>query len=139
MPKKNENRRLSQATIVIKGALISVAAVVAICTVTSHLIIKELIPATWIQQLTLSTLLLSSFLGAKYSNISAVENKSTAAIITGFLFVLVLIMIKMMIPGAEYERMIPKTLSAVAGTTVGARNINTKGKGRGNRKHWHNR
>ena len=139
MPNRCGNKKPSQVAIVIKGTLISASAAIVLCAMTAYLIIKEHIPAAWTQLSVMMTLMVSSFLGAKYSDLSARENRPNIALITGAAFILLLIMIEISIPGKGADKILLKAAASVAGTVFGAINGSQKGKGSAQRKHRRNR
>lgn len=139
MPNRSVNQKPSQLSVVIKGTLVSACAAIFLCAMIAYLIIKEHIPAAWTQRSVMMTLMVSSFLGAKYSDLSARENRSNIALITGFAFILLLIMIDISIPGKWADNILLKAAASVAGTVFGAINGSQKGKGSTQRKHRRNR
>ena len=139
MLKITGNRHLSQAGIILRGTIISAGTAVVACAIIAYLIINEKVPAVWTQQLILSTLLVSSFLGAKYSNLSAQKSKIPLTFLTGATFILLLMMINVMIPDEKHGKILHQIAVTIIGTAFAAINERARGRGRSPKKYRRNR
>ena len=120
---------------ILKGTMIASVCSVAICGAVAYLIPKGNIPAkmgTWIS---ISILLISSYLGGKYSNKASGEKRIHSALLTGIIFILLLMIINISIPGSIMNDTTPKIISALTGSALASLGSGQKGRGRTIRKH----
>jgi len=139
MPKKTGNKSRSQASVIAKGTVISVIGAVVGCAAASFLISREYISEKWTIHALLSILLSCSFLGAKYSNICAQGKRAAVTMLTGLMFILILMAANLMMLSAEYDDFLIKVTSVLVGTVLAAINLHGNRQGRGPVKRRHNR
>ena len=139
MPKKTGNKPRSQASVIVKGTVISIIGAVVGCAAAAYLISKEYISEKWMIHAILSILLSSSFLGAKYSNICAQGKRAAVTMLTGLMFIPILMAANLMMLSAEYDDFLIKVTSVLVGTVLAAINLHGNRQGRGPVKRRHNR
>lgn len=139
MKKASRKGNYPQLTIVVKGTAISIVGTLVTSAIAAYLILVGTIPEKGITAAVLSILLLSSFIGTKYTNMKARDRRHTVAFITGVCFVLSLTIVNVILQKASHNDILPKTMSAMLGTALGT--VGTKGKRRGGAatKHRRNR
>jgi len=139
MPNKSGKRLDPKYRIILNGVMISLVCASGICALTACLTIGGYVPVSSMKQVTLLILLLSSFLGAKYSNTAAYDNYIAVTLITGLSFALMLIILNALALSAKYDDMLLKAIFTMGGTVFGLIRPRRKGKRGGTSKHRRNR
>ena len=122
---------------VFEGMMIASVSSIIICAVAAVLIRNRPILAEMRSWISICILLMSSFLGARYSIKPSSENKMISATIIGAAFILLLMTINIMLLSWTIDDVLFKTLSILFGSAMATLGYRQKGRGNAAKRYRH--